>query len=370
MRSFLFAALLLTLFPAQLIARAASTDVYGDSVYAHSPIGVLTSENAAGAPDEHYADYRDENAYITIDMGAGEEGIGDLILTVKQFDINARVNVMFYDADMNLLSSAGNTLTIGSTTDIVEYAGEGEYRYVKITSTSDKEWSLDAVQATQVETPDESAPTPCSDCTGDIPYEEDIRGDVAAGTLIKTSQSSSVYLLGTDGKRHAFPNENIFTSWGYSFDDVQTISLSDMASYMLGKNVTVRPGTWLVKIPFDKKVYAVGEGGKLSWIRSEAQAEMFYGKSWNKRVLDVSEVFWKNYTLGGESSDQYISGTIFEDGNSYYYETSAGARLLAPEVRDILRINYGFAVTRTVPSSEIVAANSSNADLLAFYHPF
>ncbi len=348
------------------------TDVYGDAVIATSPSNILNSANAAGVPDGVYADYRAQDAYITIDMGAGEEGMGDLVMTIRSFEFGASAFVTFYDADMVALGTGGGTFDPGATTDAVTYHGEENYRFVKIVSNSSKQWSLDAVQATSVETPgQEQPPEPCGCVVSEeIPYGGDASGLVSAGTLVKTSASSSVYLIGADDMRHAFPNEPVFTSWGYDFSDVQTISATDMASYQLGKNVTVRPGTWLVKIPFNPKVYAVGEDGALHWIRTEAQAKAFYGMDWADRVLDVSEVFWKNYTEGEEGTNAYVSGTIFNDSQTYYIETEEGARLLYGSQAELLRTNFAFEVSRVVVDTEKVPADNKNADLVPFYHPF
>jgi len=349
------------------------TDVYGDSVTAFSSFNLLSPLNAAGAPDDAYAEYRAADTYITIDMGEGEEGMGDLIMTIRSFAFGASAYVTFYDADMAVLATGGNIFSSGATTDVVTYHGEEKYRFVRIASPSSKQWSLDAIQATQVETPPspDAPPEPCG-CvlTAEIPYGNEASGAVEAGTLVKTSLSSSVYLVGADGMRHAFPNEPVFTSWGYDFSDVQTISAADMASYQLGKNVTVRPGTWLVKIPMNPKVYAVGEHGTLHWIRTEAQAKVFYGADWSERVLDVSEVFWKNYTEGAEGTGDYVSGTIFNDSETYYIQTEDGARTLFTTQPELLRVHYGFAVDRSPSEEEKVAADQENDDLVSFYHPF
>jgi len=94
----------------------------------------------------------------------------------------------------------------------------------------------------------------------------------SAGDLIKMDGLSSVYYLAADGKRYVFPSEATYFSWYSDFSGVVTISQSELESYPLGKNVTMRPGTKLVKITTNPKVFAVTPGGNLVWVDSEATA--------------------------------------------------------------------------------------------------
>lgn len=128
-----------------------------------------------------------------------------------------------------------------------------------------------------------------------------------AGTLIKTACNAgataddpctAVYYLTSDGLRHAFPNEKVFFTWYENFDDVTTISAADMTKYTLGKNITYRPGTRMVKFVTSNTVYAVSRGGELRPIVSEAVAEELYGAAWNTQIDDISDAFYGNYTFG------------------------------------------------------------------------
>src|SRR3989338_3582636 len=85
----------------------------------------------------------------------------------------------------------------------------------------------------------------------------------SAGDLIKMSGLSSVYYLAADGKRYVFPNETSYFSWYSDFSSVVTVSQSELESYPLGKIITRRPGTKLVKITTAPKVYAVETNGPL-----------------------------------------------------------------------------------------------------------
>lgn len=117
------------------------------------------------------------------------------------------------------------------------------------------------------------------------------------GTLVKGS-SSSVYYISADGKRYAFPDQTTYRSWYPDFSGVQTISDDDLASISLGGLVTIRPGSGLVKIQTDPKVYAVTRGGWLRWVQTEELARGLFGSDWNRRVSDVPDAFFTNYRIG------------------------------------------------------------------------
>jgi hypothetical protein len=108
----------------------------------------------------------------------------------------------------------------------------------------------------------------------------------------------SVYYYATDGKRHAFTNDKVFFTWFADFSSVKEVSAEFMASLALGKNVTYRPGIKMVKFQTSPQVYAVQKGGVLRSILSESIANALYGAEWNKKIDDVSDVFYGNYTFG------------------------------------------------------------------------
>lgn len=129
----------------------------------------------------------------------------------------------------------------------------------------------------------------------------------APGTLVKLScpngarpddPCKAVYFFGGDGHRHAFPGEDIYFSWYADFSQVQTASAAFMASLPLGQNVTPRPGSRMVKLTTDPKTYAVGLGGLLHWVTSEAVAVTLYGPAWNAKIDDVSDAFFVDFRVG------------------------------------------------------------------------
>ena len=158
----------------------------------------------------------------------------------------------------------------------------------------------------------------------------------SAGDLIKMDGLSSVYYLAADNKRYVFPNESTYFSWYEDFSSVVTIPQSELEGYSLGANVTIRPGTKLVKITTDPKVYAVESNGSLVHVASEAAAIALYGDSWASRVIDVPDAFFTNYTVSSEELDgtAYPEGSLIKSADSadiYYIDADGTARKVADE---------------------------------------
>ncbi|MBP9762782.1 putative Ig domain-containing protein [Patescibacteria group bacterium] len=113
-----------------------------------------------------------------------------------------------------------------------------------------------------------------------------------------TQVDSAVYYVGGDGRRHAFPNDRVFSTWYSDFNGVRVVSQSDLASIPLGANVTYKPGVKLVKFATDPKVYAVSSNRVLRWVKTEAAAQALYGSTWNRQVDDVFDTFYGDYSFG------------------------------------------------------------------------
>ncbi|MEK7123002.1 MAG: hypothetical protein AAB855_04060, partial [Patescibacteria group bacterium] len=130
---------------------------------------------------------------------------------------------------------------------------------------------------------------------------------LAAGDLlqcdskdVKCPKDRALYWFTADGKRLTLPNEKTFKTWYEDFDSVtiKKISYDELAAVPLAGNVTYRPGTRLGKITTDFKTYAIAPGGKLQWIKTEADAKKLYGDNWGGWIDDIPDVFFGNYTAG------------------------------------------------------------------------
>lgn len=153
----------------------------------------------------------------------------------------------------------------------------------------------------------------------------------ARGRLVKGSLPA-VYYLGTDGQRYVFPNERIYASWYPDFSDVDEVGDDELADYALGGNVTYRPGTRLVKLTNDPKVYAVEPGGVLRWVTSEAVAEGVFGTGWAARVDDLPDGFFPAYSVGEDLEEaRFPEGTLLEVGGTYFIVWAGSAHELTED---------------------------------------
>lgn len=167
----------------------------------------------------------------------------------------------------------------------------------------------------------------------------------ARGRLVKGSLAA-VYYLGTDGDRYVFPNERIYASWYPDFSDVDEVSDTELARYALGGNVTYRPGTRLVKLTNDPKVYAVEPGGVLRWVTSESVAEDVFGTGWAGRVDDLPDGFFPAYSIGEDLDEaRYPEGALLEAGGTYYVVWAGSAHELTEDAIEDNGIQTGFALS-------------------------
>lgn len=129
----------------------------------------------------------------------------------------------------------------------------------------------------------------------------------ASGDLIKladdhdagTQADSTVYFCGADGRRYDFPNPGTYLSWYDGYAAVKVVTSEVLTSIPLGGSVTYRPGSRLLKVAGDAKVYEVAKGGVLRWLPSEATARSRHGENWAAMVSDLPvSVFKASYTIG------------------------------------------------------------------------
>ena len=122
----------------------------------------------------------------------------------------------------------------------------------------------------------------------------------AALELVKSQEFNTVYYIDSVGIRHAFPNETTYRSWyGNDFSKIIIVNNDFLKNYPLGKNITIRPGTDLVKVRTSSPVYAVEQGGVLREIQNEGISQALYGEDWPRRVVDIPDVFFDFFLLFG-----------------------------------------------------------------------
>jgi len=124
--------------------------------------------------------------------------------------------------------------------------------------------------------------------------------------LVKSEHSDTVYYVDDDTIRHPFPNIDTYKSWyGDDFSDVIVVNDTILSTMPLGKNITIRSGTALVKVPSWPDVYAVEPGGLLRYITDAGIAVNLYGNEWEKMIKDIPEVFFGDYTIGEDIHNSF-----------------------------------------------------------------
>lgn len=146
------------------------------------------------------------------------------------------------------------------------------------------------------------------------PSLSDLKHQPNAYTLVKGG-NSFVYLYAADGKRYVFTNKDVITSWFTSFDGgvlgqlvnvcntVNELSDVELASIMIGGNVTVRPGSYIVKIASDPALYVVAKGKVLRRLASVEMAEKLYPGTSAQRIRVIPDAFFTNYFVGKQVTD-------------------------------------------------------------------
>ena len=185
------------------------------------------------------------------------------------------------------------------------------------------------------------------------------------GLVVKRSDNSpTIFVLGCNDTIHIFPNEQIYKTWWSDFENISYVEGSFIASQELEKNVTIRPGTYLVKQPSSPKVYAVEPGQVIRWIPDEATAEALYGINWNKIIIDVSDELFSDYTIGtdltGTAYPNGVIGYLPGEGRVVYLDETSYYNLPGDTIAS-LRLNTEFLVPL---SATILAAYTDGGDLV------
>lgn len=243
----------------------------------------------------------------------------------SQINVNGLSSQMLYDIEGfgNELVVVGDKIILrssdaGATWSAYDYSSENYTLRDAFVPSASELWvsgTKDDVQSVILKWQIDPSPAPSSVILSE-PQASEGSQEAATNSLIKLSCSAgavvsdpckAVYFYGSDGKRHAFANDKVFFTWYENFDAVKEVSKIFMSSVALGKNITYHPGTKMVKFQSVKTVYAVSKKGTLRAIGSETVAKELYGVDWNKKIDDISDAFYGNYTFGAkiEKSSDY-----------------------------------------------------------------
>ncbi|MEK7073376.1 MAG: hypothetical protein AAB974_02985 [Patescibacteria group bacterium] len=144
--------------------------------------------------------------------------------------------------------------------------------------------------------------------------------DLAPGSLVRGTSSFAshvVYVIGRDGRRHVFPSPLELASWlgdassagpTHRWGDgedrnhicAHIVQVPDdvLSAYPLSdRNVTVRPGTYIVTIDTVPTEWAIDRGGVLREMTPEISEEI-WPFSARRRVRIVDDALFGSYVLG------------------------------------------------------------------------
>lgn len=267
-----------------------------------------------------------------------------------------------------LFESSETDAGVDATSDSSDAAKEAE--------ASAKDAALDTQPDAQAETGVEAGPDAALETSVDaqVDAQLDVSIDGAVvlnpGDLIKGyASSSTVYYYGEDQKRHVFPNQNTFFSWFTTedFNLVKTIPDEQLVAIPSGKNITIRPGTYLVKITTDPKTYAVTNCGQLHWIESEAIIAALYGPNWASLIVDVPDAFFKDYVTGPSiTTSVHPDGTLISysgDANRYVVVGGLKRKIASDAAFDANHWQTKFIVQTTAPygdGSDVTSSEPQN----------
>lgn len=134
------------------------------------------------------------------------------------------------------------------------------------------------------------------------------------GRVVKTADDPRVYYLNTNNDRYYIPNLNTYLSWMKNFNNLETITPQNLASYEYKGRLTVKPGN-LVKFENNPKVYAVEPTKTLRWITT-AQIFQDFGYDFNK-VIHLPQEDFSYYNLGEDlnTSTTHPTGQLLKHGD-------------------------------------------------------
>lgn len=171
-----------------------------------------------------------------------------------------------------------------------------------------------------------------------VPTLISAQSNYPAGTLlkIKNRAGAAVYQIGSNGKKHVFPDQKTFMTWHDNFNDVIEVDQATLDNYEDGGPVTFQPDVSLATSPCTAKVYAVGDDGEIVHIPDEATAKKYYGQGWQSLVKDVDcGMFSVSYKVkSGFLGEVFPNGTYMqdEDSNELYLIKDGLKRKVARQV--------------------------------------
>jgi hypothetical protein len=138
-----------------------------------------------------------------------------------------------------------------------------------------------------------------------LSYAENHSADntLAIGDII-TMRNTDWYYYYIGGGREVIPaksysaqyHDAIMKSYGWEEKDVKIISQDKLESIPLIRNLTIKPGTFLLKREGNHtEIYEIKTEGL--HVLKENEAASLYGPKWKGKIVICPEIFWTNYQI-------------------------------------------------------------------------
>ena len=121
------------------------------------------------------------------------------------------------------------------------------------------------------------------------------------GQYVKGESFSSIYYLNLDLERQPFINETVYFTHQPDFENVIVISDELLATLPIGTPMLPKPGTVLVKVQDDPKVYYVDPemNGQFRWIVNESIVVENFGTDWLEFLIDIPPTLFSHIDFAG-----------------------------------------------------------------------
>jgi len=155
--------------------------------------------------------------------------------------------------------------------------------------------------------------------TGKINIIKSLNNNIEyTGQLIKLADASAIYYLDQNQIRHLFANQNVFWSWydgAWADQNIEIVSQEKFDIYTAGKNITVRPGTKLIKFQNSGRIYAISPSNVLHHIEAGVLEKLY--PDYASRLTIMQNSFEADYQVGDKLDGQsYPDGTLIQYANS------------------------------------------------------
>lgn len=164
---------------------------------------------------------------------------------------------------------------------------------------------------------------------------------IRSGTLVKGNHAT-VYLINEDMTKSTFPTADVFLNRGYSWDQIIQSSDAELVNYPMGEILGGSATNTIIKITNSPIVYMVDNGQRRPFASAETFLGMGY--TWNQ-IRTVTSSQLNQYPLGAIVHLTHPAGTLVKTPNSttvYYLDNEDGITVKRAFPTPASYFSYGF----------------------------